>query len=406
MRLPLAILFAPVVLATALACSGGAGESRATAPTGPTGPATLPGQSGPAALASCGTNTTPFSVSPVAMADILGWVPLGNLGPPGHLFPTDHQYLYVNHPEIPSTVRHVNVASPGNITITQVHRTHYSASNTYDYAIEFQPCAELFGSFGHVTTIVPALLDKLGPFDQNCAAETSNPLNIFTNCFTKIIAVTVSAGEAIGTTAGQGTSFALDFSLHDRRVTPLVFANPVRWPVNTMGPDRGHTVAASAYFAEPARSAIRAKLGTFDGATLRTIEPVDGTIGYDVPGTAQGVWVNAAQPTSPESPHVALVPHNVDPTRMAVSMGTSQPAFDPGLYLFTPTSSGTINRNPSQVTADGTTYCFQFGQQQGVLLVRLDDATTLRAEGRKGAFTTCATESPFAFTSASFTYKR
>ena len=106
MRLPPTFVFAPVVLATLFACSGGDGQqSSATSPTGPVAP--LPPQSGPAPLASCGTNLTPFSVSPVAMADILGWVPLGNLGPPGHLFPTDHQYLYVNNPDVPATVRPV-----------------------------------------------------------------------------------------------------------------------------------------------------------------------------------------------------------------------------------------------------------------------------------------------------------
>lgn len=88
--------------------------------------------------------------------------------PPGHLFPTDHKYLYVNHPEFPSTIRQVGVVSPENITITQAHRTHYSASSTYDCAIQFQPCAKLVASFGHVTTITPALLSRIGAFDQQC----------------------------------------------------------------------------------------------------------------------------------------------------------------------------------------------------------------------------------------------
>src|SRR4051794_32714151 len=78
------------------------------------------------ALASCGSSTTLFSVSPVPDADLLGWVPLGQLAPPGHLFPTDHQYLYINDPGKPSSVRQVNVVAPGDITITLAHRTHYS----------------------------------------------------------------------------------------------------------------------------------------------------------------------------------------------------------------------------------------------------------------------------------------
>src|SRR4029079_156416 len=102
--------------------------------------------------------------------DLLGWVPLGNLAPPGHLFPTDHQYLYINDPGNPASVRSVPVVSPGNITITRAHRTHYSNSDTYDYALEFALCDEVRGEFGHVTSLAPDLLQELGAFDQECGS--------------------------------------------------------------------------------------------------------------------------------------------------------------------------------------------------------------------------------------------
>src|SRR5262245_41430638 len=72
---------AEAFVATAIiaACNGG------SSPIGP--PA--------ASLATCAPGTAVFTVPPVALNGVMGWVPLGNLNPPGHTFPTDHQYLYL-----------------------------------------------------------------------------------------------------------------------------------------------------------------------------------------------------------------------------------------------------------------------------------------------------------------------
>ena len=80
------------------------------------------------------------------------------------------------------------------------------------------------------------------------------------------------AGESIGTSGGSGTSFGLDFMLHDRRISPHTFATPQRWLMNPDGIDAFHIVPPSDYFAEPARTAIRARLGSYDGAQRRVVE--------------------------------------------------------------------------------------------------------------------------------------
>ena len=101
----------------------------------------------------------------------------------------------------------------------------------------------------------------------------------------------------------------------------------------------------------------------------------------------------------------AIVPDNVDPTQIDVSMGMSQPGFSAGQYRFTPASAGQVNRDPAQITADGQIYCYE-PQYGGVILLRLVDATTLRVEGRPAA-TSCASQQPWAFNAgASFDYKR
>ncbi len=61
-------------------------------------------------LAGCGE--APFlTVSPMALSDIREIAPLGNLNPPGHVFPTDHIYFYP--PNAPGGTQSVPLASPG-----------------------------------------------------------------------------------------------------------------------------------------------------------------------------------------------------------------------------------------------------------------------------------------------------
>jgi hypothetical protein len=359
-------------------------------------------------LAACGATTQPFTVSPVALSDVIGWMPLGNLNPTGHLFPTDHQYIYVNHPQQQSTQRPVNVYAPGTITITGAHRTNYSGTNTNDYAIDFGVCDEIRGEFGHVTSVEPALLQALGAFDQQCNSYSlAGSTAVFANCYTKPLAVVVPAGTLIGTAgnAPPTTSFALDFSLWDARITPNLFANPSRWTANELHTDRFHVVAPSEYFVEPLRTAIRARVGSFDGTRIRTAEPRGGTVAVDVAGTLQGVWFNNAQPTFPEGVHLAVAPDPIDPSRIGISMGLSQPFTFAGLAMIDPVSSGRINRHPADVKADGSIYCYDTPSLRVSLLVKLEDATTVRVEGVPGT-KTCAQLEPFAFGSTSFVYRR
>jgi hypothetical protein len=248
------------------------------------------------------------------------------------------------------------------------------------------------------------VLAALGPFDQQCSTYSPNPGLTVADCYTRRVNVKVSAGDVIGTTAG------LDLSLFDSRVAPLVYANASRWISNETSFDHFHVAAFSDYFAEPARSTVRSLLGSFDGRTRRSVEPLGGTIATDVAGTAQGTWVSPSQPTYPETPHLAIVPDNVTPSLIDISIGASQSGIAPGAYSFVPTASGLVNRDPSTITPGATIYCWEVGysaaDRRGVVLVQLSDATTLVVEARSGASRSCAGEQPLAFTSAAFTYKR
>ena len=376
---------------TVIACAGGGDRVSGNSPS--------------ASLASCSPGTALLTVSPIALPDIGGWVPLGAISPPGHTFPTDHQYLYLSTFTTPSAQKPVDLVAPGNVTITRARRTTYSTDGHTDYSVSFSPCKEVAGEFGHVATISATLLLQLGAFDQGCDTYSPNPGLLVSTCYTRSVAIAVSAGDVLGTVGGAPNPASLDFSFWDRRVTSLRYANPTRWIANSEGFDNFHVVPGSDYFAEPARSAIAAKLGSFDGRVRRTMAPLGGTIEEDVAGTVQGTWLNATQPTHPETPHLAIVPDNVDPTQIDISMGMSQPGYPAGQYRFTPASSGLVNRHPSQITADGQTYCYEL-QYGGVLLLRLVDATTLRIEARPSVVT-CASQQPWVINAGtSFDYKR
>ncbi len=351
-------------------------------------------------LANCAAGTAVFTTLPVEASLISGWVPLGNLGPPAHTLPTDHQYIYLrNFGQSGATPAPLH--SPGAVSVLRATVSRYSAGSvSEDYSIYFSPCAQVSARFGHVRTIAPELLVRLGPFDQNCNTYSPNPGLTITACSTKNVNVPLAAGDAMGTTAG------LDLWLYDARVPAHLAANPARWQVNQDKFDFFHVVPFSDYFAEPVRTGVQALLGSYDGSVKRTVAPLGGTIAYDVPGTLQGTWFNPAQPTNPEYWHMAFVPDNVNPDRMNLSMGLSQAGFLANLYYVTPTAGGEVNRHPAQVTPGVQIWCYDFQNQYGMALLQLSDATTLRFEGRNGQSRTCAGERPWAFTSAAITFRR
>ena len=58
-----------------------------------------------------------FSTYPVDMSQVQGITPLGNLGPPGHTFPTDHTYLGVGEY---GSGKAFDLFAPADVYITQV----------------------------------------------------------------------------------------------------------------------------------------------------------------------------------------------------------------------------------------------------------------------------------------------
>jgi hypothetical protein len=351
------ILFASAAAMIAVACAG----------SETLGPAIDAG------LKSCSAGTAIFTTPPIRLDSMAGWVPLGNLNPPGHTFPTDHQYLYLPFTNASSAPTAVGVVAPGHVFVTRAKRTVYSTRTTADYAVEFSPCKEVHGEYGHLQTMTPSLLARLGDFDQGCQTYSPDVSTTVASCYTKTLGVELAAGSLMGTAGGVPGVLGLDFLLFDNRIAKLSYANESRWGKTEDGFDHFHVVAASDYFAEPTRTQIAAKLGSADGHTRRTVAPYGGTIATDIPGTAQGTWFMPDSPTYPESQHFAFVPDNVDPTLFVLSFGTGVEVFGGTSQRFAPkVGFGLDNRSPARINASQGYFCYSFAGGGGLLLRMLD----------------------------------
>ena len=127
----------------------------------------------------------------------------------------------------------------------------------------------------------------------------------------------------------------------------------------------------------------------------RTTEPRCGQVGQDKADAAQGGWFatkDTRQAMSDWSTQLSLIHNNIDPGFgvLAVAGKVSSPM----MFVFKTTSSGHINREPSEVKADGSVYCYQNepqpqnsyvqGNGSGKILIELDNNKLLKVEYLSG----------------------
>jgi len=357
-------------------------------------------------LPSCGP--APFTVLPTDLSKMGGLVPLGNLNPPGHTFPTDHIYFYglrtsTSNPGSPTV--EAPLLAPGDITVSEVVSADYlnATPPVTDYSIYFYACRELKAYFFHVRSLDASFQAKLGGgVDDGCWTYSTGGASI-RRCSQRVN-VPVRAGETLGTVNGPGSS-AFDFGAYDHGKPPLAFASPSRHYAEQL-----YTVCPVDYFETGLKAQLEARFGRYDGGVIRTAPPVCGTIMFDSPSTAQGNWYKIGAPDSPEDPHLALVRNNYRPDWGAFSSGTSVPGLS-APYYFVPAASGLTQRDFAHITADGQIYCYDsfldpLGQSITnifTILVHMPTPTTLRIE--RQATTSCSA-GPWAFTSGAVDFQR
>jgi hypothetical protein len=334
-----------------------------SSPGGSTGGAsasiTAPSSTTTTAATTTVSTPFPFTVAPIEPAAIYYITAQGAMAPWGHTQPTGHIYITYN----PERGPYVKVPMFVPATGTILNMTTQSGGTRIDIRIE------------------PGLQYWIGPFEP---ASGLSP------------GMTVAAGTPLGTTNGN---LAFDFSVL-RASLDLGFVNPARY-------GRDHLTADGPlkYFAEPVRSALYAKV-------RRSGSELDGRIAYDVAGTLAGNWFAEDLPVeisgrggdqaigmrkltfgrdvfSPQYPRISI-------GGLGATGLYAVPANTPEFSTITP-ASGVV---AIPLLGPGAPFDPP-GAQQGLLLVQLLDATSLRIEAFPGSLATSGT-----FTSQAQLYLR
>lgn len=286
-----------------------------------------------------------FSVLPIAFDALESITPLGNLNPPGHVFPTDHTYWHLPGRDR-GTWTLEPLFAPGDVTVTLIRsnpdRDESRTDGGDEYAIHFKLCEHVEGIFGHVKTLAPKL--------QQAMTGTSCNIPNWVEC-ARAVSVRVGAGEQIGQIGG-GVFRGLDLGVYDNRVA-LSFVNPQR----AMHDSERYAVCPFEYFDTERRAQIDAKLPALVRGTC-------GAVMQDVPGTLAGNWFSSAVPFGTISKQVEQLAFSYEarePARRVLSTGGQLgfKTFGPGFAIGPEQSSGRMNRAYRDVTPDGTIYCFQ-----------------------------------------------
>ncbi|MAE42571.1 hypothetical protein CMO93_02265 [Candidatus Woesearchaeota archaeon] len=311
-----------------------------------------------------------FTTTPVDLSDVKEITPLGNIGPPGHTFPTDHTYLHLGEYE---TNYAYSLFAPADVYITQVSWGKGDTQDPIDYTIYFALCKDVIGYYNHVKATSEELnkiTDKVECEDYSVQKE---------NSCTKILLEKVEEGTLLGEVGLKQGNF--DFGLIDLR-KELDFANPIRHPTRTR-----FIHCAYDYYREDLQKQFFDLIKREDGQQC-------GITMQDVPGTLKGNWFHE---TAEEEyvvdwdVYLAFVNENDFPDVQVVSVAGIFTDF--GKYKFIPKDSGFVDREFSQVTADGNIYCYQAADvgkvnepiPTGKILVQMTSDTQLKIEHQSGS---------------------
>ncbi|WP_018628131.1 hypothetical protein [Niabella aurantiaca] len=328
-----------------------------------------------------------LTLAPVDFEKVSGLVPLGNLNPPGHTFPTKHTYIYFANPGT-----ELNVYAPGAIYIFQIARFRNTTTGFSDYRIEFGNPSGTVLFLGHLSTLHISILEKANGFNDAVCETYSTGGSTVEYC-RKPVSIEVDAGDIIATAGATAQSYNIDMgaSVNGTPVCPLDF------------------------FAASAKNTMEAKAGSVNGDIRRTETPVCGAYNLDIAGTLQGNWYKQGAARDLEDQHIAFVKDNIQPDKLRISIGNAVPGMASGVYGIGIAdvsdggfATGLINRTFATVTPDGQTYCYEPKNIWGgsttdiSILAKMENTATLSFEKRD---CDCSCE-PYSFSSSRISFNK
>lgn len=147
------------------------------------------------------------------------------MNPSSHTFPTDHIYVEVADPRYPEKNvldKAKSLIAPADMWILAI-KTSEQIGGVTDWAIEFSPCKDVKGQFGHVGSISDKIKTEIDKIDTKCN-EYETGGHKFKSCSYENLKIAVASGEKIGT-AGSQRSGMLDIWMSDYREPQVKRAN-------------------------------------------------------------------------------------------------------------------------------------------------------------------------------------
>lgn len=358
----------------------------------------------------CPSNLAGILTAPLmAPNKIVSLTPLGNLNPPGHTSPVDHIYFQTKE------TGKIPLYAPADSWITKATEIAYKDNlGNYipsGYTLEYTLCDGLELALAEYTELIPEIKAKIGGQSaDNCKGDISKPGHdkIERQCNYELN-YQAKSGDLVGWVQ-KTPDGKLPFEVWAFNRNKLS-REDIDWKYYD---EKGGYPYPRAFclfdlYNGDLKNQYYSKFGWSDengnGFRPRTIEPLCGQVNQDITGTIQGMWFgdkdNKNTNIEFEGKGLAFIHNNIDPTIAEISIGGN--FMSSGIISFKPLHDTNINREFSEVKADGKIYCYDNPQSYrqkdgGKILVQLLDDSSLNVEHQVGACKTIETfQKPFTY---------
>ena len=252
-----------------------------------------------------GEGSKKLGSAPMKMSDVSIIEPLG-LVAGGHVTPVDHEYFYGKNQKAAASTYDVLAPADGTIVSVEVRP---KATGPSDYRVVISYSCTFFSYFDLANSLSDTIAAKM-------------PAGYATKNGPQKVSITVKQGDVLAKVGGQ----SLDFAVWDTTKTlsgllvPAAYNNTEPWKINTVRP--------LDYYEDSVKTAVLPYY-------VRSVEPRDGKIDYDVDGYAVGNWfkkgtngyIGAYKQTEYNTMtyadgHLSIAPDFLDPTAWVFSTGS------------------------------------------------------------------------------------